>query len=142
MSGTTGQSKEPPNMSARRIPAVVCAALALIFASGSAALAHGSITDNPPSEAVDCASPRAILGTNDNDTLKGASGDDIICGLGGDDTIEGLGGNDRIYDGDGNDHIYGQPGNDYIDGGAGNDYLDGGNGDDIIFGGGDLRWWR
>lgn len=135
--GPLTAAKEPRNTSAHRISAVVCAALALTFASSSAALAHGSTSGNPLSEAVDCArGSGAIFGTDGDDTaLKGTSGDDIICGLDGDDTIEGLGANDRIYGGNGNDHIDGQPGNDYIDGGAGNDYLDGGNGNDTILGG-------
>jgi len=132
--GPLTAAKEPRNTSAHRISAVVCAALALTFASSSAALAHGSTSGNPPSEAVDCArGSGAIFGTDGDDTaLKGTSGDDIICGLDGDDTIEGLGGkgNDTILGGDGDDTIFGHPGADTIDGGPGSDTIDGGTGTD------------
>lgn len=83
-----------------------------------------------------------ILGTEQDDTLRGTSGNDVICGLGGDDTIYGSGGNDIIRAGLGDDTIYGQAGNDTIYGGFGNDNILGHRGDDTIYGGfGDEEIW-
>jgi Ca2+-binding RTX toxin-like protein len=133
--------REPQTMSARRIFAVVCAALALTFVSGSAALAYSTDSAKPPSTTDDtCGSPDAIRGTNGDDTgvhaLVGTPGDDIICGFGGNDEIYGMGGDDRIFGG-GKDTLLGQTGTDKIyandlantdDGIA--DIIDGGNGND------------
>ena len=76
-----------------------------------------------------------ILGTEQDDILRGTSGKDVICGLGGNDTIYGSGGDDLIRAGRGDDTIYGQSGNDLIFGGHGNDNILGHRGNDIIFGG-------
>ena len=76
-----------------------------------------------------------ILGTEQDDILRGTSDKDVICGLGGNDTIYGSGGDDIIRAGRGDDTIYGQSGNDLIFGGHGNDNILGHRGNDIIFGG-------
>jgi Ca2+-binding RTX toxin-like protein len=101
----------------------------------------------------------AIVGTPNNDNLRGTALDDFILGGAGNDTIKGLGGNDnlqggndndRIEGGDGNDTIFGGLGNDIIQGdgsvfefffgndqifaGDGNDTVEGGRGDDLIRG--------
>jgi Ca2+-binding RTX toxin-like protein len=121
-------------MSARRITAVVCAALAVTFASGSAALAYGSTgsyTDDS------CHSPGAIRGTSGNDMLSAPPDTDapvIICGFGGDDTITGGSGNDILIGGPGNDTIRGGGGDDHIEGQGGGDHLYGEAGDDTILG--------
>lgn len=94
-----------------------------------------------------------IVGTDQNETLKGTVGADIICGLGGNDKLFGLPGddivdggkgndvlrgghgNDRLIALDGNDKLFGQPGNDKNNGGSGNDDLFGGRGNDDNNGG-------
>ncbi len=94
-----------------------------------------------------------IVGTDQNETLKGTVGADIICGLGGNDKLFGLPGNDIVDGGkgndvlrgghgndrlialDGNDKLFGQPGNDKDNGGSGNDDLFGGRGNDDNNGG-------
>ncbi|HKS50385.1 MAG TPA: calcium-binding protein [Pseudonocardiaceae bacterium] len=121
-------------MSARRFSAVVCAALAVTFATSSAALAYastGSYADDP------CHSPGAIRGTSGNDTLSAPPNTTtpvVICGFGGDDVITGGSGNDILIGGPGNDTIRGGAGNDYIEGQGGNDTIYGEDGDDTILG--------
>ena len=76
------------------------------------------------------------VGTNGNNTLKGANSPDLILGLGGNDKIDGKGGDDVLCGGDGVDLLLGMAGNDHLDGGAGNDVLNGGSGDyDELVGG-------
>ena len=75
-----------------------------------------------------------IVGTPDDDLLRGTRGNDVICGFGGNDRIYGEGGNDIIVGGDGNDRIRGGPGADYIAGGRGRDEIFGGAGNDLIYG--------
>ncbi|MEM8751787.1 MAG: calcium-binding protein, partial [Pseudomonadota bacterium] len=98
-----------------------------------------------------------ILGTDDDDTLRGGpafddslpgTGQDTIRGFGGDDLLVGEGGADLIFGGDGDDTIngggdfgdladtiFGGDGNDEITGEAGDDLIFGGEGDDVIDGG-------
>ena len=92
-------------------------------------------TFNIEPTSCDCNNPKAIRGTNGNDTLAGTAGADIICGFGGNDTIKGSGGNDCIDGGTGNDKIIGGGGSDKLYGGTGNDTLSGGGGSDVLDGG-------
>jgi Ca2+-binding RTX toxin-like protein len=82
-----------------------------------------------------------ILGTDEDDVLKGSNQRDVILALGGDDRVEGRGGNDVICGGSGRDLIKGGPGHDKIFGGADGrdgagdmvgDVVQGGPGDDLI----------
>jgi Ca2+-binding RTX toxin-like protein len=113
-------------MSARRISAVVCTALALSLASASPALAYGSVSGNHLSQTADPTCTKRGTSGDDIIDLKGTTTPEVICGFGG---------NDTIYAGDGDDTIYGGPGNDIIYGGGGNDTIDGENGDDELHGG-------
>lgn len=88
--------------------------------------------------------PFEIIGTPDDDLLRGTTGYDIISGLDGNDRIVALAGNDTIFGDRGNDLISGGDGNDSISGGLGVDRIFGNKGDDdissgdgidIIFGG-------
>lgn len=88
--------------------------------------------------------PFEIIGTPDDDLLRGTNGFDLISGLGGNDRIVALAGNDTISGDEGNDLISGGDGNDSISGGLGVDRIFGNKGDDdissgdgidIIFGG-------
>jgi Ca2+-binding RTX toxin-like protein len=82
--------------------------------------------------------PATIVGTPDNDILRGTPGDDVIVGLAGNDVIDGRGGDDRICGGNGNDAIQAGAGSDRVDGGAGNDVInmvDGVRGNDTVNGG-------
>lgn len=67
-----------------------------------------------------------IVGSPQNDLLRGTPGKDIILGLGGDDVIRGLGAKDRICGGSGDDRLIGGRGNDLLSGGTGDDRMDGG----------------
>jgi len=75
-----------------------------------------------------------IVGSGNNDDIRGTSGVDIIVGLGGDDRIEGLAGDDVICGGEGDDDLLGDAGDDQLFGGAGNDVIEGGDDDDICDG--------
>jgi hypothetical protein len=77
-----------------------------------------------------------IVGTEQNDVLRGGSGKEILCGLGGNDVIRGSGGRDLIIGGPGKDKLVGGKGNDRIRGNGGNDKLRGGPGRDKCVGGG------
>ena len=71
----------------------------LIFAQGAAAQTCNGLA-------------ATIVGTEDDDELRGTTGDDVIVGLGGNDRILGGDGNDTICGGDGDDDLYGEGGND------------------------------
>lgn len=123
-------------MSARKIPAAVCTALALTLASTSPALAYSN-GSAPHSQYEDPTC--TIRGTNGDDgtsanPLKGTNGPDVICGFGGNDIIDGMDGDDRIEGGPGNDTIYGGDGTDTIEGQGGMDTIFGGPGADNIRG--------
>jgi Ca2+-binding RTX toxin-like protein len=123
-------------MSARKILAAVCAALALTLGSAGVALAYGPVSGESPSPNQDpcAAGPGVLRGTNGNDTLdaRQLTGPVTICGFGGGDTIYANDAGDTIYAGPGSDKIIGGAGNDYIEGQGGDDYIDGGLGNDTI----------
>jgi Ca2+-binding RTX toxin-like protein len=78
-----------------------------------------------------------IVGTEDNDVLRGTPKRDVIYGGGGDDQIYGSLGNDLLCGGLGADVIHGGRGNDEVDGGPGPyDRAIGDLGDDKVLGGG------
>jgi len=76
-----------------------------------------------------------IVGTEENDVLRGTPGRDVIWGGGGDDEILGSLGNDLLCGGLGDDLVQGGRGNDTADGGAGTDRVIGDLGDDKVIGG-------
>lgn len=85
-----------------------------------------------------------IVGTDDDDKIKGRAGHDTLSGLAGADRILGGAGEDVLLGGDGNDRLHGganaarldgDTGNDDLDGGDGHDVLEGGGGDDLLRGG-------
>uniref|UniRef100_UPI001055D10A tandem-95 repeat protein n=1 Tax=Marinomonas flavescens TaxID=2529379 RepID=UPI001055D10A len=76
-----------------------------------------------------------IVGTENDDTIKGNGGDDHIVGNNSQDILYGGNDKDWLEGGDGNDKLYGNGDSDLLDGGAGNDKLDGGVGNDILRGG-------
>lgn len=125
-------------MSARKILAAVCAALALTLGSAGVALAYGPVSGESPSPNQDpcAAGPGVLRGTNGNDTLdaRQLTGPVTICGFGGGDTIYANDAGDTIYAGPGSDKIIGGAGDDYIEGQGGDDYIDGGLGNDTILG--------
>ncbi|MEL0614950.1 Ig-like domain-containing protein, partial [Marinomonas arenicola] len=75
-----------------------------------------------------------IVGTGNNDTIKGNGGDDHIVGNNSQDDLYGGSGQDWIEGGDGDDHIYGDDSSDLLDGGSGQDNIYGGAGNDILRG--------
>ncbi|MEM9151184.1 MAG: spondin domain-containing protein [Cyanobacteria bacterium P01_F01_bin.3] len=77
----------------------------------------------------------AVVGSDEDDVLRGTRKDDYINGNEGQDTLRAGGGNDRVLGGDGDDSLFGQNGDDELLGGGGNDTIRGGNGDDILSGG-------
>src|SRR5207244_13580570 len=75
-----------------------------------------------------------IIGTAQDDVLRGTTGDDdTICGLGGQDRIYGRAGDDLLLGDAGNDRLYGGLGNDGMIGGAGIDYCKQGQGHGTFF---------
>ncbi|GEM_PF-2040847 len=78
---------------------------------------------------------KAILGTNNSESLFGEVGDDTIFGKEGNDQIFGSEGVNKLYGGAGNDTIFGGSQADKIFGGAGNDSISAAEGDNIVFGG-------
>jgi len=110
-------------------------------------VALGVVTGVGPS--VGATGGCTIIGTEDDDVLRGTVRDDWICALGGNDVVRGLGDDDRIEGGDGDDVLYGDAGNDRVDGGrgadqlfgdAGNDTIEGGPGADLLNGGDGNDW--
>lgn len=76
------------------------------------------------------ASAEQVIGSNDNDLLKGLEGNDQLFAFGGDDWLLGGDGDDYFDGGADNDTMLGGPGNDQLGGDAGNDLMAGGAGDD------------
>ena len=76
-----------------------------------------------------------VVGTSQDDVLRGTPGRDVIAGWAGRDTIRGGGGADVICGGADSDRLFGGPGNDRLFG-EGNDngieQLDGGPGNDLL----------
>src|SRR6185295_5570881 len=60
-----------------------------------------------PGPGLTALSGRIIVGTEENDKLRGTDKDDLIVGLGGNDSISGHGGDDVLCGGEGKDHIHG-----------------------------------
>jgi 6-phosphogluconolactonase (cycloisomerase 2 family) len=111
----------------------------LIF-TGKATLCNGSgvadVTHQVTISAPKCQGRSAtIIGTPQNDKLKGTRRGDVIAGQDGSDKIKGLAGNDRICGGNGKDTLKGGGGNDVLQGGKGKDILRGGPGRDRLKGG-------
>ncbi len=78
--------------------------------------------------------PFSLVGTNNNDEIKGSAGSDYIKGLEGSDKILSKDGSDFIEAGEGDDEVFAGSGIDRIYGGAGNDILHGEQDRDFIYG--------
>ena len=76
-----------------------------------------------------------ILGTSEDNIIRGTDLADLIFAFGGDDIIYGGQGNDCIVAGGGNDLVFGNAGSDHLVGGEGNDILKGYSGEDKLTGG-------
>jgi Ca2+-binding RTX toxin-like protein len=85
-----------------------------------------------------------IIGTDNDDVIRGTEGRDYIVGLGGNERIYGNGGIDFLCCGNGDDRLHGGEGNDWLNSGAGtdrvfgeddNDHFFRGAGNDRIYGG-------
>ena len=77
----------------------------------------------------------SIVGTPNDDKIRGGSGDDEITGEEGNDIIYGKEGDDEFEGGPGEDLLYGDAGDDTLKGGKDNDKLVGGIGTDELEGG-------
>lgn len=86
-----------------------------------------------------------LIGSDDNEILRGelgaddiqaGGGDDVVRGSRGGDTIAAAGGDDFVRAGVGDDVVFGGPGNDRIRGGRGSDDIDGLEDSDFITAGG------
>lgn len=75
-----------------------------------------------------------MIGTLDDDVIRGTERSDTICSISGDDVVYGNGGNDQIRAYDGNDQLIGGAGNDILNGGYGKDRLRGEAGADLLYG--------
>ncbi len=76
-----------------------------------------------------------LVGNTGNDTIQGNDGDDILDGGDGNDQLFGGNNDDQLFGGIGNDILQGDNGNDLLNGDLGNDTLKGLAGDDILDGG-------
>jgi glycerophosphoryl diester phosphodiesterase len=76
-----------------------------------------------------------LIGTNNQDLIRGYAGDDRISGKASSDLLAGGLGNDQMDGGQGQDLLFGGKGNDTLNGGAGDDILIGGLGADTLIGG-------
>ena len=75
-----------------------------------------------------------VVGTTQNDTIRGNNLANELVGNTGNDTIQGNDGNDILDGGDGNDQLFGGNNDDQLFGGLGNDILQGDNGNDFLNG--------
>ncbi|THH39034.1 calcium-binding protein [Aliishimia ponticola] len=75
-----------------------------------------------------------IRGDDANNDLRGLSGNDVLNGRGGNDSLRGSNGDDRLLGADGNDFLFGGFGADDLRGGSGSDQLAGDAGDDFMLG--------
>ncbi|MQM38232.1 hypothetical protein KBTX_02242 [wastewater metagenome] len=89
---------------------------------------------------VDDIKQKALVSSDDAETLIGYATDTALDGAGGDDTIYGRAGDDTLRGSAGDDRLYGEEGADTLSGGAGYDRLSGGDGDDILEGGAGDDW--
>ncbi len=71
-----------------------------------------------------------VIGSLNDDTIKGSNLPNHLSGGDGADTIVGRGGPDQIFGDSGNDDLGGGGGNDLLNGGGGTDSADGGAGSD------------
>lgn len=82
--------------------------------------------------------PATVVGTEDDDVLRGTAGVDVVAGLGGDDRLLGLDGADLLCGGSGSDVVRGGAGADSVHDlltGRRSQRLDGGPGaDTLVFG--------
>jgi Ca2+-binding RTX toxin-like protein len=69
----------------------------------------------------------AIIGSDNNDTIKGSYRKEHILGKNGNDTLSGDRSKDFLEGGAGNDSLNGNENDDTLKGGSGNDFLDGGD---------------
>ncbi len=84
----------------------------------------------------ECQGARAtIVGSPDDDRIRGTPRKDVIVARGGDDVVRGQAGRDLICGGRGSDSLKGQVGGDFIFGGGGRDHLQGGRDGDTLLGG-------
>lgn len=79
--------------------------------------------------------PATIVGTSDDDELRGTPERDVIAAGAGDDRVRGEAGGDLVCGGSGHDALAGGPGDDELAGESGNDSLSGGTGRDRCDGG-------
>jgi len=75
-----------------------------------------------------------VVGSSQNDLLKGDALENILEGQSGDDALEGEAGDDTLLGNDGDDSLDGGLGEDTLEGGTGNDSLIGGSGNDELYG--------
>jgi Ca2+-binding RTX toxin-like protein len=101
-----------------------------------AALISQAVVMAPANGAPACFGRRpTIVGTEENNRLRGTPGPDVIVGLGGRDRIDGRGGNDRICGNAKRDTLRGGPGRDRLSGAKGPDDLWGDAGNDLLIAG-------
>lgn len=100
------------------------------------ALASLAVAPVPAAGVQSCGGlPVTIMGSDDDDVIRGTRHRDVIDGRGGADVIRGLGGRDWICGGSGRDRVVGGTGGDELNGGQGRDRLAGGRGRDVLHGG-------
>jgi len=86
-------------------------------------------------QATNIGNSKAIVGTSDDDSLRGFNGANYMYGLAGRDILHGYGGDDVMFGGQGIDTVWGYAGDDHLYGNAGDDILNGLQGNDTLTGG-------
>ncbi len=83
----------------------------------------------------------AIVGSDNDDFIRGSHEDDFILAKGGRDVAFGRHGDDTLIGGEGRDYLRGGSGDDVLIGGTDSDRLSGGRGDDTLIGGEGRNWF-
>jgi Ca2+-binding RTX toxin-like protein len=113
----------------RRVVLVLASmALAMVLVSGVAL----AVTKTCNTDCFGTNGPDRLIGTDNNNVMKGLKAGDSISGYRGEDTVYGNPGRDAVYGGLGDDKVYGGNGADYDEGDYGHDLIDTGSGNDKV----------
>ncbi len=120
-------SKRKKKYSLAVVPILAVGAAALLLApQGSAGQGDPECGGFPVDEVLNGGSDTEFSGTPKRDVVVGSDDEDHIRGKGGNDVLCGEEGDDRLNGGEGRDQLYGQEGNDTLRGRPDDDFMDGG----------------
>lgn len=98
----------------------------------SLALGHVHFKDSDGRGVTSFQNFEEVIGSAQNDAVRGDSGDDLLFSMDGRDTVHGGAGNDTINGGGNADRLFGDAGNDVFVVSQGMDRIDGGSGADRL----------